>query len=56
MTSAYEQGRKAAQRGKHIQACSFDTGTVEWHWWRQGFCDAHKTISCSLDGPEKANG
>lgn len=37
MTSAYEQGRKAAQRGKHIQACPFDTGTVEWHWWRQGF-------------------
>jgi hypothetical protein len=29
MTSAYEQGRKAAQRSKHIQACPFDTGTVE---------------------------
>jgi ribosome modulation factor len=54
MTSAYEQGRKAAQRGKHIQACPFDTGTVEWHGWRQGFCDAHKTKSCSPNGTEES--
>jgi ribosome modulation factor len=41
-TSAYEHGRNAAQHGKHIQACPFDTGTDEWRGWRQGFCDARK--------------
>ena len=29
-------GRNAAQRGKHIQSCPFDTGSPEW---RLGFCD-----------------
>jgi hypothetical protein len=39
MISAYEHGRTAAQHGKHIQACPFDTGTPEWREWRQGFYD-----------------
>jgi hypothetical protein len=39
MISAYEHGRTAAQHGKHIQACPFDTGTLEWREWRTGFCD-----------------
>jgi hypothetical protein len=39
MISAYEQGRTAAQHGKHIQACPFDTGTPQWREWRAGFCD-----------------
>jgi hypothetical protein len=37
MISAYEHGRNAAQRGKHIQACPFDAGTDEWQEWRDGF-------------------
>jgi hypothetical protein len=28
--SAYEHGQNAARRGKHVQACPFDAGTVEW--------------------------
>jgi hypothetical protein len=39
MTSAYEHGQNAAQHGKHIQACPFDTGTVDWREWREGSCD-----------------
>jgi NAD(P)-dependent dehydrogenase (short-subunit alcohol dehydrogenase family) len=39
MISAYEHGRNAAQHGKHIQACPFDTGSPEWREWRKGFCD-----------------
>ena len=39
MISAYEHGRTAAQHGKHIQACPFDTGSPEWREWRKGFCD-----------------
>ena len=35
--SAYEHGQNAARRGKHVQACPFDTGTVEWRQWRDGF-------------------
>jgi hypothetical protein len=35
--SAYEHGRNAAQHGKHIQACPFDTGTPDWREWRDGF-------------------
>ena len=27
MISSYEHGRAAAQHGKHIQACPFDSGT-----------------------------
>ena len=37
MISAYEHGRNAAKRAKHIQACPFDTGTTEWREWRAGF-------------------
>ena len=37
MTSAYEHGWNAARRGKHIQACPFDSGTGEWQQWRDGF-------------------
>jgi hypothetical protein len=37
MISAYEHGRNAARRGKHIQACPFDAGTAEWQEWRDGF-------------------
>jgi hypothetical protein len=36
MISAYHHGRNAAQHGKHIQACPFDTGSPEW---RNGFCN-----------------
>ena len=43
MISAYEHGRHAAQHGKHIQACPFDTGTPEWREWRKGFCDESVT-------------
>jgi hypothetical protein len=39
MISAYERGRAAAQHGKHIQACPFDTSTNEWRSWRNGFYD-----------------
>jgi hypothetical protein len=53
---ACEQGQIAAKNGKHIQACPFDTGTSEWRGWREGFCDARKTNSCSPDGPGTANG
>ncbi len=35
--SAYAHGQNAARRGKHVQACPFDTGTVEWRQWRDGF-------------------
>ena len=35
--SAYEHGQNAARRGKHLQACPFDTGTIEWGQWRDGF-------------------
>jgi hypothetical protein len=34
---AYEHGQNAARRGKHVQACPFDAGTVEWREWRAGF-------------------
>jgi hypothetical protein len=37
MLSAYEHGQNAASRGKHLQACPFDTGTMEWGQWRDGF-------------------
>jgi hypothetical protein len=37
MISPYEHGRNAARRGKHIQACPFDTGSAEWREWRDGF-------------------
>ena len=37
MLSAYEHGQNAARRGKHLQACPFDTGTMEWGHWRDGF-------------------
>jgi ribosome modulation factor len=40
MIPAYERGRAAAQHGKHVQACPFDTGTNEWRSWRDGFHDA----------------
>ena len=43
MISAYEHGRTAAQHGKHIQVCPFDTGTPEWREWRKGFYD--KTVT-----------
>ena len=39
MISAYEHGRNAAQHGKHIQACPFDTGTSEWCGWRRGYVE-----------------
>jgi hypothetical protein len=35
--SAYEHGQSAASRGKHLQACPFDTGTMQWRQWRDGF-------------------
>jgi hypothetical protein len=35
--SADEHGQNAARRGKHLQACPFDTGTMEWRQWREGF-------------------
>ena len=35
--STYEHGQNAAKRGKHLQACPFDTGTMEWRQWREGF-------------------
>ena len=35
--SACEHGQNAAKRGKHLQACPFDTGTMEWRQWREGF-------------------
>jgi hypothetical protein len=37
--TVYQHGRNAAQRGKHIQSCPFDTGSPEWREWRLGFCD-----------------
>ena len=37
MISAYQHGWNAARRGKHIQACPFDSGTAEWQQWRDGF-------------------
>ena len=37
--TSYQHGRNAAQRGKHIQSCPFDTGSPEWREWRLGFCD-----------------
>jgi hypothetical protein len=48
MISAYEHGRHAAQHGKHIQACPFDTGTPEWREWRKGFCDESVTSSRAI--------
>jgi hypothetical protein len=39
MISAYDHGQNAAQRGKHIQACPFDTGTSEWRAWRRGYVE-----------------
>ena len=35
--SADEHGQNAAKRGKHLQACPFDTGTMGWRQWREGF-------------------
>ncbi len=35
--SAYGHGQNAAKRGKHLQACPFDTGTMEWRQWRESF-------------------
>jgi hypothetical protein len=35
--TAWDHGVLAAQRGKHIQACPFDTGTRLYHEWRDGF-------------------
>jgi hypothetical protein len=35
--SPYAHGQNAARRGKHVQACPFDTGTVDWRQWRDGF-------------------
>ena len=35
--STYDHGQNAAKRGKHLQACPFDTGTMEWRRWREGF-------------------
>ena len=35
--SAYEHGQNAATRRKHLQACPFDSGTVDWRQWRDGF-------------------
>src|SRR5262249_54344828 len=49
----HEHGRIAAQHGKHIQACSFDCGTEEWHGWRRGYCDGLSSSNAS--GP-LANG
>jgi hypothetical protein len=37
--TVHQHGRNAAKRGKHIQACPFDTGSPEWREWRNGFCD-----------------
>jgi hypothetical protein len=37
MNSAYEHGQNTAWRGKHIQACPFDAGTLQWREWRDGF-------------------
>ena len=57
MISPYEHGRKAAQHGKHIQACPFDCGTEEWHGWRRGYSDVLSSSNAS--GPfadaEKVN-
>jgi hypothetical protein len=53
MISAYEHGCDAARRGKHIQACPFDTGTTQWHEWRDGFmsilgyCQIHSELPVS---------
>ncbi len=41
--SAYEHGQNAARRGKHFQACPFDTGTVDWRQWRDGFLAAFRS-------------
>ena len=35
--SAYEHGQNAATGRKHLQACPFDSGTMEWRQWRDGF-------------------
>jgi hypothetical protein len=35
--SAYDHGQNAAKRGKHLQARPFDTGTMEWRQWQEGF-------------------
>jgi hypothetical protein len=37
MISAYEHGQNAARHGKHIQACPFDPGTLQWREWCDGF-------------------
>ena len=37
MNSAYEHGQNTAWGGKHIQACPFDAGTLQWREWRDGF-------------------
>jgi hypothetical protein len=44
MISAYEHGQNAAKNAKHIQACPFDTGTVEWREWRAGFHASSQTL------------
>ena len=50
--TVYQHGRNAAQRGKHIQACPFDTGSPEWREWRNGFCDelvkSSQPVRCSV--------
>jgi hypothetical protein len=53
MISAYEHGQNAAKNAKHIQACPFDTGTVEWRAWRAGYHDlstaAHNSLTNSTE-------
>jgi hypothetical protein len=41
--SEYEHGQNAARRGKHLQACPFDTDTKEWRQWRDGFVSVTRT-------------
>ena len=48
MISAYEHGRNAAKHAKHIQACPFDTGTIEWREWCAGFHGLSQTSSNSF--------
>ncbi len=43
--SPYRHGQNAARRGKHIQACPFETGTVEWRRWRKGFHTAYRSMT-----------
>jgi hypothetical protein len=52
MISAWEHGRHAAQHGKHIQACPFDTDNPEW---RDGAMGSATNRSCRDLGPRLAH-